>query len=194
MARAPAPPLPDLACPDADAWERWLDEHHAAAPGVWLLLAKKGGGARSVSHREALDLALCFGWIDGQVRARNAAHYAIRFTPRGRRSIWSQINRDRATALIEAGRMRPSGLAAVEAARADGRWAAAYAPQSRATVPEDLQRALDVEPDAASFFATLTGSRRYAFLHRLHHVTAPERRAQRIADYVALLRDGRNLN
>lgn len=194
MARAPAPPLPELHCVDATAWQAWLDAHGSASAGVWLMLAKKGGGARSVSYAEALEVALCFGWIDGQVRRRDEAFYLQRFTPRRPRSRWSQINRDKALALIAAGRMRPSGQAQVDAARADGRWDQAYEPQSQATVPEDLQRALDGDPPAREFFATLTGVRRYAFLHRLHHVRSPERRAARIAEYVELLRAGQTLN
>lgn len=193
-ARAPQPELPILQC-DSDAdWERWLEGHHATAPGVWLKFAKKGAGVATVTYGEALETAICFGWIDGQVRRFDEGFYLQRFTPRTVRSRWSQINTARAEALIAAGRMRPAGLAQVQAAQADGRWERAYAAQSQATVPADLQQALDAEPEAAAFFATLTGARRYAFLHRLHHVTAPGARAKRIAGYVELLREGRTLN
>jgi uncharacterized protein YdeI (YjbR/CyaY-like superfamily) len=190
----PKPELPVLLCSTDADWERWLAEHHADAPGVWLQLAKKGCDTPTVSYAQALDTALCYGWIDGQVRRLDESFYLQRFTPRGPRSRWAQITRDHVARLTAAGRMRPSGQAQVDAAKADGRWDAAYEPQSRATVPDDLQRALDEHPAAAEFFATLRGSRRYAFLHRLHHVTDPARRAERIASYVELLSDGRTLN
>lgn len=175
-------------------WERWLDEHHAEVAGAWLKFAKKGSPVRTVTYAEALEVAICFGWIDGQVKRCDEHFYLQRFTPRGPRSKWSQVNRSHAQRLIDEGRMRPTGLAQVEAAQADGRWEAAYEPQSRATVPDDLQRALDAEPQARAFFDTLTGQRRYAFLYRLHHVTTPDARARRIARYIELLREGRTLN
>jgi uncharacterized protein YdeI (YjbR/CyaY-like superfamily) len=178
----------------AEDWDRWLAEHAAEAPGVWLRMAKKGATARTVNHGEALDVAICHGWIDGQVRRVDDAFFMQRFTPRGPRSKWSQINREKANALIAAGRMQPAGQAQVDAAQADGRWDEAYAPQSQAATPPDLQRALDANPAAREFFATLTGSRRYAFLYRLHHVRDPARRAQRIANYIELLSEGRTLN
>jgi uncharacterized protein YdeI (YjbR/CyaY-like superfamily) len=188
------PELPVLLfATDAD-WERWLAANHADAPGVWLQFAKKGCDTPTVNYAQALDTALCYGWIDGQVRRLDESFYLQRFTPRGPRSRWSQINRDHVARLTAAGRMRKPGQAQVDAAKADGRWDAAYEPQSRATVPDDLQRALDAHPRAAEFFQTLRGSRRYAFLHRLHHVTDPERRAQRIASYIELLSDGRTLS
>ena len=190
---APPPELPRLHVPDAAAWEQWLTEHHDAA-GVWLLLAKKAGGGHSPTYAEAVERALCFGWIDGQVRRLDEAYFQQRFTPRGPRSRWSEINVAKAQALIAAGRMRPPGQAAIDAARADGRWAQAYAPQSTATVPDDMQAALDADPAARDFFATLTGSRRYAFLHRLAGVRTEAGRARRIAAYVERLREGRTLD
>jgi uncharacterized protein YdeI (YjbR/CyaY-like superfamily) len=193
-ARAPKPELPVLRFDAAADWERWLAGHHADAAGVWLQFAKKGCETPTVTYAEALDVALCFGWIDGQVRRLDESYYLQRFTPRGPRSKWSQINRDHVARLTEAGRMREAGERQVQAAQADGRWEAAYEPQSRATVPEDLQRALDAHPAAAEFFATLTGSPRYAFLYRLHHVTDPRRRAERIASYIETLSAGRTLN
>ncbi|MGO9961156.1 MAG: YdeI/OmpD-associated family protein [Solirubrobacteraceae bacterium] len=161
---------------------------------MWLKLARRRtAGAGALSHAQALDLAICFGWIDGRRRSCDERSWLQRFTPRGPRSRWSEVNRNRAVELIAAGRVRPFGLSQVRAAQADGRWAQAYEPQSRATVPDDLQRALDAEPAAAAFFATLTGTRRYAFLYRLHHVKSPGARARRIASYIELLREHRTL-
>ena len=190
----PAADLPLLRFADDGDWERWLTDNHASAPGAWLAFAKKGSGAETVTFAQAVDTALCFGWIDGQKGRVDDTHYRTRFTPRGPRSKWSEINRARVQQLIEAGRMRPSGQAQIDAARADGRWEAAYAPQSTAVVPDDLQAALDGAPAAAAFFATLTGARRYAFLYRLHHVSSPAARARRIATYIELLSAGRTLN
>jgi uncharacterized protein YdeI (YjbR/CyaY-like superfamily) len=193
-AKQPKPELEILQCTaDAD-WERWLSEHHADSPGVWLKFAKKGCETSTVNYAQALDTALCYGWIDGQVRRLDESFYLQRFTRRGPRSKWSQINRGHVARLTEAGRMRAPGQAQVDAARSDGRWEAAYEPQSRATVPDDLQRALEASPEALRFFATLTGSTRYAFLHRLHNVSRPTARAKRIASYIELLSAGRTLN
>jgi uncharacterized protein YdeI (YjbR/CyaY-like superfamily) len=194
QSRQPKPELEILQCPADRDWERWLADHHADSPGVWLKFAKKGCETPTVDYAQALDTALCFGWIDGQVRRFDALFYLQRFTRRGPRSKWSQINRDHVARLTEAGRMQAPGQAQVDAARSDGRWDAAYEPQSRATVPDDLQRALDHHPDAQRFFASLTGSTRYAFLYRLHHVTDPARRAKRIGSYIELLSAGRTLN
>ncbi len=180
---------------DQRAWEAWLGSNHAsaAATGVWLMIAKAGSGAQTVTYGEALEVALCYGWIDGQKAARDETFWLQRFQPRGPRSRWSQINREKAQALIDAGRMMAAGLAQVELAKADGRWEAAYPSQSRATVPADFQRALDAHPDAAGFFATLTGVRRYAFLLRLHNVKTAAARERRIASYIELLGEGRTL-
>jgi uncharacterized protein YdeI (YjbR/CyaY-like superfamily) len=190
----PAAELPILEFASERDWEGWLEEHHAGAPGVWLRFAKRGAAATTVTHPQALELAICFGWIDGQVRGLDDTHYLQRFTPRSPRSRWSRINRDKAERLIVAGRMRPAGRAQVAAAQADGRWDAAYEPSSRITVPDDFQRALNADPAAREFFETLTGMRRYAFLHRLHHVKTPQARARRIAGYLKLLHEGRTLN
>jgi uncharacterized protein YdeI (YjbR/CyaY-like superfamily) len=186
--------LPIAEFASAREWERWLEQHHAGAPGVWLRFAKRSAAAPTVTHAQALDVAICFGWIDGQVRRLDATHYLQRFTPRGPRSRWSQINRQKAESLIDAGRMREAGRLQVVAAQADGRWDAAYEPSSRATVPDDFQRALDAEPPAREFFETLTGMRRYAFLYRLHHVRTAPARQRRIAGYIELLREGRTLS
>ncbi len=174
-------------------WAQWLEEHHGQVSGVWLKLARKGSPTTTVSYAQALEEALCFGWIDGVVNRLDEHFYLQRFTPRRPRSKWSQINRDKVTALIERGRMRPAGQAQIDSAMADGRWDAAYPAQSQAQVPDDLLRALDAHPKAKAFFATLTGSRRYAFLHRLHDVRQAERRAKRIAHYIELLDAGRTL-
>jgi uncharacterized protein YdeI (YjbR/CyaY-like superfamily) len=178
---------------DQRAWEQWLEENHESSPGVWLKIAKKGAERPTVSYRQALQVALCFGWIDGQKRAHDQSFWLQRFTPRGPRSKWSQINRDSAAELLTAGKLRPAGLAEMKRAQADGRWDAAYPAQSKATVSEDFQRALDENPEAKEFFETLTGSHRYAFLYRLHNVQRPEDRAKRISEYIALLSEGRTL-
>lgn len=170
-------------------WEGWLVAH-AATRGLWLRIAKKGAGVSSVTYAEAVDVALCHGWIDGQAGSYDAAWWLQRFTPRGLRSAWSQVNREKVLALTAAGRMRPAGLAAVEAARRDGRWDRAYAPPSSATVPADLQSALDAAPAAAAFFATLTGSSRYAVLYRIQDAKRPETRARRIAGFLDMLDRG----
>jgi uncharacterized protein YdeI (YjbR/CyaY-like superfamily) len=184
-----------LRCADAATWQAWLERHHQTAAEVWLGIASRGCPEPSITHAEALDTAICFGWIDALKRGTlPSGFWRQRFVPRTPRSKWSQINCARALELIDAGRMRPAGLAQVHAAQADGRWDAAYAPQSRITVPEDFAAALATEPDAAAFFSTLTGSTRYAFLYRLHNVTRPDARAQRIAMYLERLRAGRTLD
>jgi uncharacterized protein YdeI (YjbR/CyaY-like superfamily) len=182
-----------LQCASQADWESWLHDHHSDTPGVWLKIAKKGSTPRTVTYAEALDVAICHGWIDGQRRPHDESFYLQRFTPRGPRSKWSQNNRQKATDLIAAGRMREPGHAQVNAAKADGRWERAYEPQSRATVPSDFQQALDQNPAAKEFFDTLTGTRRYAFLYRLHNVRSPARRAQRIAQYIVVLSDHKTL-
>ena len=185
--------LPALTFASPAAWETWLAERHATAPGVWLKLAKKATGIESITYAEALDVALCYGWIDSQKRSFDAAYWLQRFTPRKPKSKWSKINRQRATELIDAGRMKPAGLREVELARADGRWEAAYDAQSTATVPEDLARALDQNEAARAFFAALDRANRYAILYRVQEARKPETRARRIATYVAMLGEGRTL-
>ena len=180
--------LPILAFKDLAALERWLEAPDA--PGLWIKFAKAGAGLESITKAEAIDAALCFGWIDGQLDKYDEAHWLTRFTPRKPRSKWSQVNRKRAEELLAAGRVRPQGLAQIEAARADGRWDAAYAPASKAEVPPDLQAALDQSPKAAAFFATLTGANRYAILYRIGAVKKPETRARRIAAFVEMLGRG----
>lgn len=189
-----APELPVLAFATAAAWDAWLARHHADARGVWLEIAKKGAGVASVDYPQALDVALAWGWIDGQKRARDATAWLQRFGPRGARSLWSRINRDKALALIAAGRMRPAGLAEVERARADGRWDAAYEGQRRATVPDDLAAALAADARAAAAFAALDAANRYAILFRVHTAQRPETRARRIASLVAMLARGEKIH
>ena len=171
----------------AAEWEAWLDDNHAGEGGVWIEIAKKGSGIESVRYPEVLDTALCFGWIDGRREALDDTHFLQRFTPRRARSPWSRINRDKAERLIAEGRMRPAGLAEVERARADGRWAAAYDGQARIEVPDDLRRELDARPQAKAFFEQLSSQNRYAILYRLHDAKRPETRARRLATFVAML-------
>jgi uncharacterized protein YdeI (YjbR/CyaY-like superfamily) len=184
-------PIVQLASPRE--WEAWLEEQHETARGLWLKIAKKGSGVETVTYPEALEVALCFGWIDGQKGAYDDRFWLQRFTPRGPRSKWSQINRDKVEELIAEGRMRPAGLATVEAAQADGRWEAAYEPQSRATVPDDLRRALDENPNAKDFFEALNRINRYAILYRIRDAKRPETRARNIEKFVAMLARGEKL-
>lgn len=185
---------PILTIPDAAAWEDWLAAHHADSTGAWLKCAKKGSGHTTVTHAEALDSSLCFGWIDAQRVKYDDVYFLQRFCPRRPRSIWSKVNRDKVAALTAAGRMRPAGTAAVEAARADGRWDAAYDPPSKATVPPDLQAALDADPAATAFWAGLDKTNRYAVLFRVHGAKKPETRARRIETFVAMLARGEKLH
>jgi len=176
-------------------WEAWLREHHeTVAAGVWIKFARKASGIPTVTYREALQVALRFGWIDGQARGVDESWYRQRFTPRRARSIWSKRNRDFATALIEAGEMEPAGLREVERAKADGRWDAAYDAPSTATVPDDLQAALDASPAATEFFAGLDRQNRYAILHRVQTAKRPETRARRIEKFVAMLAAGERIH
>src|SRR3954469_8207433 len=165
--------------------EAWLAEHCADHRGFWLKIGKLGV-AETVTYVEALDVALCFGWIDGQKRGYDDSYWLQRFTPRGPRSKWSQINRDKAEVLITTGRMRPAGEAQIAAAKADGRWAAAYASQKSATVPDDLAAALAADPQAEAFFETLKSANRYAILYRVQDAKKPETRAARIAKFVEM--------
>lgn len=187
----PRDDLPILQFADQAEWARWLDAEHASSRGVWLRIAKKGSGVATVTHLDALEEALCQGWIDGQVAPHDEVFFLRRFTPRGPRSKWSQINRDNATKLIEEGRMKPAGLAQIEAAKQDGRWDAAYQPQSSQAVPEDFQQALDENPAANEFFKTLKGTRRYSFIYRILDAKRPDTRARRIKEFVAMLAEGR---
>jgi uncharacterized protein YdeI (YjbR/CyaY-like superfamily) len=175
-------------------FEVWLEESHAASEGIWLKIAKKGSGVESVTYAEALELALCFGWIDSQKKGFDEKHFLQRFTLRRPRGKWSRINRDKAEELIAAGAMRPAGMAEVEAAKADGRWEAAYEGQRNATVPEDLQRELDRNDDAREFFATLDSANRYAIVYRLNDAKKPETRERRLRKFVAMLERGEKIH
>jgi len=174
--------------------EKWLEENHASSQGIWLKIAKKGVAESSVTYAEALELALCFGWIDSQKRGFDETHFLQRFTPRRPRGRWSKINREKAEALIEAGKIRPTGLAEVEAAKADGRWEAAYEGQRTAKVPPDLQRELDANPAAAEFFASLSSANRYAIVYRLDEAKKPETRERRRKKFVAMLERGEKVH
>jgi uncharacterized protein YdeI (YjbR/CyaY-like superfamily) len=187
MAASKKTDVPILPFEDRHAWAAWLASHHATAAGVWLKIGKKGSGKASVTYPEAVEVALAWGWIDGQKRADDALWWHQRFTRRGPQSIWSKVNRAKALALIEAGAMEAPGLEEVERAKRDGRWEAAYESQSRATVPLDLAAALAANPRAARFFETLEAHNRYAVLFRIHAAKKPETRAMRIEKFVAML-------
>ena len=175
-------------------WAQWLAQHHASATGAWLMHAKKGNREPTVSYAEALEVALCFGWIDSRKKAHDDGHFLQRWTPRSARSIWSKVNRDHALRYIEQGKMQPAGLAEVERARRDGRWDAAYDPVSAAQVPPDLQCALDASPAAAHMFGKLSSQNRYAILFRLQGAKKPETRAARLAKYVDMLARGETIH
>lgn len=186
--------LPIIGFEDAAAFDAWLAAEPRTSKGLWLKVAKKGAVVTSLSKAKAIDAALCHGWIDGQLDKYDEKSWLIRFTPRKRASKWSEINRTRAVELITQGRMQSTGLAEVEAAKADGRWDAAYAPASTAQVPPDLQAALDASPQAAGFFATLKSANRYAILYRVSTAKKPETRAKRIADFVEMLQRGETVH
>lgn len=186
--------LPILCFAGAAEFESWLEENHGSPDGVWLQIAKKGAPEPTVTYDEAVELALCFGWIDSQVRRFDDHYYTQRFTPRRPRGRWSRINREKAESLIKAGRMRPAGLAEVEAARADGRWEAAYEGQRSAEVPADLQRELDGNPAAAEFFAGLDSANRYSIIYRLDDAKRPETRERRLRKFVAMLERGEKIH
>ena len=187
--------LPDLTLPDARAWREWLGCNHASSDGVWLALAKKGTvEPTNLRFEQALEEALCHGWIDGQIRSLDAATYIQRFTPRRRRSTWSQRNVAHAERLIEEGRMQAAGLAEVERAKADGRWQAAYAGQAAIETPPDLLAALAANPDAARMFDTLTSQNRYSVILRISSLKTADARARRVERYVAMLSRGETIH
>ena len=186
--------LPILPFSSQKDWEDWLAKNHQTSKGLWLKIAKKDTGIDTVTYAEALDGALCHGWIDGQKGALDDSFWLQKFTPRGPRSKWSKINREKAEALIEAGRMKPAGLVAIEQARSDGRWEQAYDSQSKAAVPEDLQKELDRNPKAAAFFATLDSANRYAVLYRIQEAKKPETRARRIEKFIGMLNRGEKIH
>ncbi|MBO7742653.1 YdeI/OmpD-associated family protein [Paenibacillus sp. MWE-103] len=185
--------LPVLGFADTAELEDWLAEHHATSSGFWLLIAKKGSGEASVTYGEALEAALCYGWIDSQKEKRDASHWIQRFTPRGPRSIWSKVNKEKAERLIEEDRMKPAGLRAIEAAKRGGEWDKAYASQSSAEVPADFAEALAGSPKAKAFFDALDRQNRYAMTFRIHGAKKPENRAKRIAQFVEMLEKGEKI-
>jgi len=186
--------LPVLAFKSQPAWDEWLASRPATAKGLWLKLAKKSSGVASVSKAEAIDTALCHGWIDGQLDSFDDDFWLIRFTPRQSTSKWSEKNRSRALELIAQKLMRPAGLREIDRAKKDGRWDAAYAPQSTAEVPDDLRAALAVNRKAGRFFEQLDGANRYSILYRIHTAKKPETRAARIATFVAMLAEGKTIH
>ena len=179
--------LPTLPFERQNDWAAWLEKNHATSSGVWLKLAKKASGLQSVTYDEALEVALRYGWIDGQKKSHDETSWLQKFTPRGPKSVWSKINTEKAQRLIESGKMRPAGLKAVEEAKQDGRWDAAYASPSKAVAPDDLQAELDRNAKARAFFATLDSRNRYAILHRIHTAKKAETRAKRIEQFVRML-------
>ena len=190
----PQAELPLLTFADAAAFERWLEEHGQSAPGAWLRFAKQGAPETTISKSDAIDCALAYGWVDGQLGRLDEHFFKTRFTPRRPRSAWSQINRERVESLERAGRMRPPGRAQVELAKADGRWAAAYAGQREARPDPDLDAALDAEPAARQAFDGLDAANRFAVLYRVHQAKTPEKRAAKIAELVAMLSRGETIH
>jgi uncharacterized protein YdeI (YjbR/CyaY-like superfamily) len=186
--------LPVVGFDSREAWDSWLAAEHGNSAGVWLKIAKKGSGSASVSYADSLEVALCYGWIDGQKGRLDDDFWLQRFTPRKPGSRWSLINTEKAAQLIEAGLMRPAGLREVQCARADGRWERAYAGQAAITVPDDLASELASNAAARSFFATISSVNRYAILYRIGDAKRPETRAKRIARYVAMLAEGKTIH
>jgi uncharacterized protein YdeI (YjbR/CyaY-like superfamily) len=187
--------LPELIVEDAAAWAAWLEGRHAKSAGVWLVLAKRGGTSPTrLTYQQAPEEALCHGWIDGQVRRRDEGSYTQRFTPRRQRSAWSKRNVELAERLLAEGRMQPAGNAAIEQARANGRWDAAYAGPATIEVPDDLAEALAAEPKAGATFALLTSQNRYAILYRLATAKQAETRSRRLAEFVAMLARGETIH
>ena len=178
---------------DRKSWHAWLAANHASGTSIWLRLGKKGSTEKAVNYAEALDVALCHGWIDGQKKSFNEHQFLQRFSQRGPKSIWSKINRDKAIVFIESGAMQTAGLAEVERAKANGRWDAAYAGPRTIKVPDDLQTALDAKPKALAFFKTLNSQNRYAILFRIGNVKKAETRAKKIKTYVEMLRKGEKI-
>lgn len=179
--------LPVILFEHKKAWETWLNENQAASGGIWLRIAKKASGVQSVSYDEALEVALCYGWIDGQKKTYDETSYLQKLTPRGAKSIWSKINTEKVEKLIERGLMQPAGLKAVESAKQDGRWQAAYDSFSRASVPDDFQSELDKNAQAKAFFATLNQQNRYAILFRIQTAKRAETRIKRIQQIISML-------
>jgi uncharacterized protein YdeI (YjbR/CyaY-like superfamily) len=188
------PDLPVIAFKSQEAFEVWLGSRPAGGSGLWLKIAKKSSGIASISRAEAVDAALCHGWIDGQLDSFDDRYWLIRFTPRQPTSLWSEKNRARALELVALGRMRPAGLSEIDRAKKDGRWDKAYAAQSTAQVPDDLMRALSKSRKAKALFETLDSRNRYAILYRVHNAKKPETRSARIETFVAMLLQGETIH
>ena len=176
------------------AWAAWLEKNHRTSTGLWLRLAKKSSDLSSVTYKEALEVALCYGWIDGQKKPESEAAWLQRFLPRGSKSLWSKINREKVLALIEGGEMKPAGLEAIETAKKNGQWEAAYDSPSAATVPRDLQAALNANSHAKAFFEKIDRANRYAILWRIQTAKKPETRARKIEQFIAMLERGEKIH
>jgi uncharacterized protein YdeI (YjbR/CyaY-like superfamily) len=185
--------LPIMSFETQQDWERWLTEHHTGTKGIWLKIAKKESGILSVNYSEALDSALCYGWIDGQKASFDGQYWLQKFTPRRPKSIWSKVNCDKATALIAEGRMQPAGIRQVELAKADGRWESAYESQSKITIPADFQSELDKNQKAKDFFSVLDSVNRYAILFRIHSAKKPATRSARINKFIEMLSNNQKI-
>lgn len=185
--------IPIMAFDHPQDWAIWLEQHHATSAGVWLKIAKKSSGSKSPTYAQALEVALCYGWIDSQKKAYDESAWLQKFTPRGARSIWSKANQEKALELIQEGRMKPAGLAAIERAKANGQWESAYDSQSKAAVPQDFHAELERNPKAKAFFATLDSRNRYAILFRIQNAKKAETRAKRIEQFIAMLDRGDKL-
>ena len=185
---------PRLTFRDRNEWENWLARNGGTSTGVWLRLAKKGARQPTLTYEQAVESALCHGWIDGQKQTESEEYWLQRFTRRSAKSIWSRLNRDRADALVAAGRMLPAGMREIEKAKEDGRWEAAYASPSNSVVPDDLQTALDANPKARAFFATLNARNRYAILFRIQNAKKPETRIRKIEEFIGMLARGETIH
>jgi len=186
--------LPILPFASKKKWADWLAKQYDKTTGIWIKIAKKDSGILSLTYEEALDVALCYGWIDGQKKGFDDQYWLQKFTPRGPKSIWSKINTEKAEGLIASGKMKPAGLKAIEAAKNDGRWEAAYASQKNISIPEDFQAALEKNKKAKAFFSTLKSAERYSFLFRLHNIKKPEMRANRIQKFIEMLERGEKIH
>jgi uncharacterized protein YdeI (YjbR/CyaY-like superfamily) len=186
--------LPTLPFESKKKWADWLAKQHDKSSGIWLKIGKKDTGIPSVTYEEALDVALCYGWIDGQKKGFDEKYWLQKFTPRGPKSIWSKINTEKAERLIGSGEIKPAGLKAIELAKQDGRWESAYASQKNISIPEDFQAVLGKNKKAKTFFATLKSAERYSFLFRIHNARKPETRAKRIQQFVVMLEKGEKLH
>ena len=186
--------LPIISFETQQGWERWLTEHHTETEGLWLKIAKKEAGISTVNYAEALESAICYGWIDGQKASFDDKYWLQKFTPRRAKSIWSKVNCSKALALIAEGRMQPAGIRQVELAQADGRWEAAYESQSKITIPDDFQKELDNNPKAQEFFTTLNSVNRYAILFRIQTAKKPATRSARISTFIEMLANDQKLH